>query len=218
MHMSNVRNMLAKVAPVYQAGLFGAGSLTTLDPSFKGMERIYLEDGCWIDWLPGWVKGADALFERLVTGRPWARRSRWMYDLQVLEPRMTDHWHVGCGYPLDCPEVDAMRLALAKHYAAPFDSVGFNLYRDGSDSIAWHRDRITADIVEPIVPLVSLGEPRQLRFRKVGGGKSRAFGFGHGDLLVTGGLTQRRWEHAVLKVAKAGPRISIGFRWGREPR
>jgi hypothetical protein len=31
---------------------------------------------------------------------------------------------------------------------------------------------------------------------------------------VTGGRTQRDWEHSVPKVAAAGPRISVAFRYG----
>lgn len=68
------------------------------------------------------------------------------------------------------------------------------------------------------MPLVSLGEPRKLHFRPRGGGPSRAFVIGRGDLLVTGGTAQRTWEHAVLKVAHAGARISIAFRTGLDPR
>ncbi|MGZ6140748.1 MAG: alpha-ketoglutarate-dependent dioxygenase AlkB, partial [Myxococcaceae bacterium] len=67
---------------------------------------------------------------------------------------------------------------------------------------------------DPIVALVSLGEPRKLLLRPRGGGPSRSFPLGHGDLLVTGGNAQRTWEHAVPKVARAGPRISIAFRHG----
>jgi alkylated DNA repair dioxygenase AlkB len=89
-----------------------------------------------------------------------------------------------------------------------------NLYRDGRDSVAWHRDRIAKEIEDPIVVLVSLGEPRRFLVRPHGGGRSRAFRLGRGDLLVTGGRFQREWEHSVPKVAKAGPRISIAFRHG----
>jgi len=35
---------------------------------------------------------------------------------------------------------------------------------------------------------------------------------GHGDLVVMGGSCQRSWEHAIPKVASAGPRISVQFR------
>ena len=45
-----------------------------------------------------------------------------------------------------------------------------------------------------------------------GGGDSLAFELGHGDLLVMGGSCQRTWEHAVPKVAHAGPRLSVQFR------
>jgi hypothetical protein len=54
--------------------------------------------------------------------------------------------------------------------------------------------------------------------RRHGGGRSRAFLLGHGDLFVTGGRTNREWEHSVPKVARAGPRISLAFRHGLDPR
>ena len=106
------------------------------------------------------------------------------------------------------------RASLSAHYEVQFDSVGINLYRDGADSVAWHRDRIPADIVDPVVALVSLGHPRTLLLRPHGGGRSRAFKLGRGDLLVTGGQTQRRFEHSVPKVKESGPRISLAFRHG----
>ena len=59
-----------------------------------------------------------------------------------------------------------------------------------------------------MVAIVSLGDPRRLALRPRGGGASLSFTMGHGDLLVMGGSCQRTWEHAVPKVATAGPRIS----------
>ena len=107
-----------------------------------------------------------------------------------------------------------MRIALSQRYGVAFDSVGLNLYRDGRDSVAWHRDRIAKDIDDPLVAIVSVGEPRRFLLRPVTGGHSRALLLGRGDLLVTGGTCQRTWQHTVPKVAKAGPRISITFRHG----
>jgi alkylated DNA repair dioxygenase AlkB len=111
-----------------------------------------------------------------------------------------------------------MRLILSDRYGVTIDSVGFNLYRDGKDSVAWHGDRIAREIAEPVVALVSLGEPRSFLLRPRGGGRSRRFLLGGGDLLVTGGRTQRDWQHSVPKVASAGPRISLAFRHGLERR
>lgn len=201
----------------YQPSLFGEPA-TSFDAAFTSLQRIHLDATAWIDLAPAWVTGEGRLFDELVPMKDWAQRTRWMYDHSVIEPRMTARWTLESGEPLAPPVLDRMRRALSARYGVEFDSAGFNLYRDGRDSVAWHRDKIRKEIDNPIVPLVSLGEPRKLMLRPRGGGPSRAFPVGHGDLLVTGGSTQRTWEHAVLKVARAGARMSIAFRYGQDPR
>jgi alkylated DNA repair dioxygenase AlkB len=163
------------------------------------------------------VSGADRLFEQILSGRDWQQRSRYMYDQRVLEPRLTAPWTLESGQPLEPPILEDIRLLLSSRYGRTFDSVGFNLYRDGRDSVAWHGDRIAKEIVDPIVALIALGEPRKFLLRPKGGGGSRAFLLGRGDLLVTGGTTQRTWEHSVPKVPVAGPRISLAYRHGMDP-
>jgi alkylated DNA repair dioxygenase AlkB len=154
----------------------------------------------------------------VVRMRNWGERTRWSYTRRVREPRLTAPWSLDSGRPLEPPILDAMRLTLSARYGVLFDSAGFNFYRDGRDSVAWHSDKIRREVEDPIIALVSLGEPRKFLLRPKGGGKSRAFNLGRGDLLVTGGAAQRTWEHAVPKVAHAGPRISIAFRHDLDPR
>ncbi|MEA2461710.1 MAG: hypothetical protein QOH90_1887, partial [Actinomycetota bacterium] len=182
------------------------------------LERVQLDPESWVDYVPAWVSGADALFEHLVGSLTWGQRSRKMYDRTVQEPRLTSLWRASSGDPLEPPSLETMRKLLGERYEIEFDSVGFNLYRDGRDSVAWHGDRITKEIEKPIVVLVSVGEPRRFLMRPKGGGSSKAFSLGSGALLVTGGLSQRTWEHSVPKVAKAGPRISIAFRHHLDPK
>jgi alkylated DNA repair dioxygenase AlkB len=140
-----------------------------------------------------------------------------MYDQRVREPRLTAPWNARSGEPLEPPILEEIRAALSGRYGRRFDSVGFNLYRDGHDSVAWHSDRIAKEIEDPIVALVSLGEPRKFQLRPKGGGPSRTFMLGRGDLLVTGGRTQRDWDHSVPKVRQAGPRISLAYRHDMDP-
>jgi alkylated DNA repair dioxygenase AlkB len=200
-----------------QSSLFDLGPLA-FDRTFSRLQRIHLDETAWIDVVPGWVNGSDALFQGLVEALPWAQRTRFLYEQHRIEPRLTAGWHAGRGTPLEPPLLEEMRAALSDRYGVRFDSAGFNLYRDGQDSVAWHRDKIPQRVHQPVVALVSLGEPRRFLLRPRGGGRSRPFPLGHGDLLVTGGETQRTWEHAVPKVAHAGPRISIAFRHGMDPR
>jgi alkylated DNA repair dioxygenase AlkB len=160
------------------------------------------------------MAGSDRAFEELLRNVAWGQRRRWMYDRHVDEPRLTSWQRIDGESGLPCRWLGEARTALSSYYEVEFDSVGLNLYRDGADSVAWHRDRIPAVIANPVVALVSLGEPRTFLLRPHGGGRSRTFRLGQGDLLVTGGQTQRRFEHSVPKVKASGPRMSLAFRHG----
>jgi alkylated DNA repair dioxygenase AlkB len=203
-----------------QRGLFDPTEAEPIsfDASFSAVRRIDLDSASWLDVQDGWVRGSDQLFEEILQARKWSQRTRRMYDGRVLEPRLTAPWNLRSGVSLEPAILDAMRLALSRRYGVVFDSIGFNLYRDGQDSVAWHGDKIFKDIEQPVVALVSLGEPRKFLLRPKGGGRSRSFHLGRGALLVTGGKTQRTWEHSVPKVAAAGPRISLAFRYGMDAR
>jgi alkylated DNA repair dioxygenase AlkB len=195
----------------WQPSLFALHEKPGVDRAFSTMQRVELDAESWVDHAPRWISGADRLFEDLLAGQKWEQRSRHMYDKRVLEPRLTAHWSAG-SESLVPPILEEIRKVLSEHYGREFDSAGFNLYRDGRDSVAWHADRIAKEIDDPIVALITLGHPRKFLLRPKGGGASRTFLPGAGDLLVTGGKTQRTWEHSIPKVAKAGPRISIAFR------
>jgi alkylated DNA repair dioxygenase AlkB len=200
-------------AVAWQPSLW-ANQSTVVDESFGGLKRIELDKDSWVDHCPGWMAGSDQAFAELLRDVAWSQRRRWMYEHQVDEPRLTSWQKIDERTLVAYEWLEDARASLSAHYDVRFDSVGFNLYRDGADSVAWHRDRIPPDIVDPLVALVSLGEPRKFLLRPEGGGKSRTFKLGRGDLLVTGGATQRRFEHSVPKVKAAGARMSIVFRHG----
>jgi len=185
-------------------------------PLGSSVRRTALARGAWVDLRPGWIAGADALFERLAAVVPWRAEKRYMYDRVVGVPRLL------CFYPerepLPDPLLEQARQRLDEHYGPelgePFRTAGLCLYRDGRDSVAWHGDTTGRGSTEDtMVAIVSLGAPRSLLLRPRGGGRALRHDLGHGDLLVMGGSCQRTWEHAIPKSAKAaGPRISVQFR------
>jgi alkylated DNA repair dioxygenase AlkB len=207
-------------AVAWQASLLDSATETQLDWSFSNLTRIRLDAASWVDHAPGWLAGSDELFADLLARIDWRQRSRHMYDTKVAEPRLTAAWRADSAAPLEPPLLECMREALSERYGVELDSMGLNLYRDGRDSVAWHRDRIAKEIAEPVVAIVSVGEPRRFLLRPREGRvrRTRRFLLGRGDLLVTGGACQREWEHSVPKIALAGPRISITFRHGMDPR
>jgi alkylated DNA repair dioxygenase AlkB len=180
------------------------------------LRRHQLSRGAWVDHLPGWVGGSDEVLRVLLDEVDWRAERRRMYDGEVDVPRLL-RWYAA-REPLPHELLTEARHRLTAHYAAelgePFVTAGMCLYRTGRDSVAWHGDTLGRSAhVDTMVAIVSFGSPRPLLLRPRGGGPSRRFALGHGDLIVMGGSCQRTWEHAVPKTARpVGPRVSVQFR------
>lgn len=199
----------------FQGSLLDTAETTSVGPLDR-LQRRELAHGAWVDVLPGWMSGADALFTRLQTQVRWRAEKREMYESVVDVPRLLCAF--GVGEDLPDPALTEARDALSAHYAdelgEPFVTAGLCYYRDGRDSVAWHGDRIgRGRDADTMVAILSLGAPRRLSLRPRDGGEQIGFVVGHGDLLVMGGSCQRTWDHAILKTAKpVGPRISVQLR------
>ena len=166
-------------------------------PLGSSVRRTALARGAWVDLRPGWIAGADALFERLAAAVPWRAEKRYMYDRVVEVPRLL------CFYPetepLPDPVLEDARQRLSEHYAEelgePFRTAGLCLYRDGRDSVAWHGDTIGRGSTEDtMVAILSLGTARPLLLRpragngadSVSAGGARASGTGAGAIGAVG--------------------------------
>jgi alkylated DNA repair dioxygenase AlkB len=194
-----------------------AGPVTSIEPLPGRLRRHELTAGAFIDVLPGWIKGSDAVFETLLTEVDWRAERRAMYDGVVDVPRLL-RWYGG-DETLPHPILTEAKATLNAHYADElgegFVSAGMCLYRDGRDSVAWHGDTLGRSArSDTMVAIVSFGSPRNLMLRpRAGGHETLRFPLGHGDLIVMGGSCQRTWEHAIPKTAKpVGPRVSVQFR------
>jgi len=200
-----------------QGSLLDLAETMELRSLAAGSERRLLAGGAWVDVRPGWLAGADELFDVLAREVPWHAERRQMYDNLVDVPRLTKFYAEGESLPH--PLLLRAREMLGDHYESElgerFRTAGLCLYRDGRDSVAWHGDRIgRAKDHDTMVAILSVGSPRPLLLRpRDGGAATMRLPLGHGDLVVMGGTCQRTWDHAIPKTAKdVGPRISIQFR------
>jgi alkylated DNA repair dioxygenase AlkB len=197
--------------PIWQPSLFAQGE-PRADPDFSSLVRHQLDETAWVDHVPGWLDGADTLFEDLMRSTPWEATTQELYGKIMVTPRLVARWTSAEDIQALPPVIERMRELLVARYKRPFDSVGANLYRDGRDSVAWHGDHIPVRIVDPVVATVSLGHPRRFVMRPREERTALSLALGMGDLVVMGGSSQRTWLHAVPKVASAGPRISVAYR------
>lgn len=144
----------------HQRSLFASGELEfpRIRASWQQLDRRSA-----VLYEPGWVQGSEPLFDRLVGEMPWRSVERPMYDRIVAVPRLictVDPTDLETEHPL-------ARTSRAVCAALGMSSgpIGLNLYRNGGDSVAWHRDRLGAARASSTVALVSLGSPRTLALR-----------------------------------------------------
>src|SRR2546423_15028175 len=123
-----------------QGSLFGETDELALGP-LGALRRTPLSEGAWIDVLPGWLTGADTLFERLAEHVPWHAERRRMYDRMVDVPRLLCFYDEDTALPE--PVLERARSALGAHYpkelGEPFRPAGLWFYRYGRASWSWTR-------------------------------------------------------------------------------
>jgi alkylated DNA repair dioxygenase AlkB len=191
-----------------QQTLFGCGA-PSFDPDLKGLRRLELSGGAWVEHQPGWLEGHEAVFRELECSTRWQQQRRTMYDREVDVPRLVAR------APLESPVgrvLASLAAQLARRYQRAFTNISVAQYRDGRDSVAFHGDKVGPLVDDCVIATVSVGARRRFLLKPSSGGTSLGFELGWGDLFVMGGACQRAWQHAVPKCAHADPRISIMFR------
>ena len=188
-------------------------------------------DGGAVEFRPHYidVRTADRLLDTLQSGPDvhWRHDDIVMFGRRVRQPRLTA-WIADPGVtyrysgltlePQTWPRPLAeLRTRLARDLHTAFNSVLANLYRDGDDSMGWHRDNESELGPEPVIASLSLGETRyfDLRHRHYRENELpvQRFELQSGDLIVMRGATQQNWHHRVPKQkARGGARINLSFR------
>ena len=173
------------------------------------------------EWLS--AAEADALLAKLEARNDWTQGRIRMFGREILEPRLTFfEGDPGVRYtyahrPLDglgwTPELEALRERFARDFGIKTNTVLANLYRDGQDSMGWHRDDEPELGHDPLVVSLSLGATRDFDVRRDADRWTQRFALGHGDLLIMGSKSQTQWTHSIPKRLKVNIfRINLTFR------
>jgi alkylated DNA repair dioxygenase AlkB len=200
---------------LWQPSLLGQVDETgepSFDAAFPRTQRRELGAGAWVEVVPNWCSGHDALFTRVLEAGGWQQHSMRMYGERVEQPRLRAHWGTA-DLPVGLAVLHEAVEQLSRRYRAPLERVTANLYRDGDDAVAWHGDRELRDRDRAVVAVLTLGTARAFHLRPKGGGASVRLLPQPGDLVVMGGTCQRTWDHAVPRTRRStGSRICVMFR------
>jgi alkylated DNA repair dioxygenase AlkB len=168
-------------------------------------------------WLSDYE--SSSLFALAKHRLPWAQREVSLFGRRVMQPRLVAL--VGQAYsysglvmeaqPIP-PWAERFRSQVSIELGQNFNSILFNLYRDGLDSMGWHSDDERALGDKPVIASLSVGAARDFLIRPKGGRAVR-HSLKHGDLLVMPSGFQETHQHCVPKmVSVRAPRINVTFR------
>lgn len=169
-------------------------------------------------------KLADQYQNQLTTKLEWKHEPIQMFGKMVMQPRLTALYgdegrpYGYSGISMN-PNAWTLELKEIKDRLQEFTGVEFthvlcNYYRDGQDSMGWHRDNEAVLGKNPSIASVSFGATRifQIRNYETKGHKIDIL-LTHGGLLMMSGESQHHWEHQIPKTKKVlGPRINLTFR------
>lgn len=198
--------------------------------SLFGSDEYYEFPEQLLEYTDQFLRGKEAteLQENLMHSTPWKQNTQKMYDKTVLTPRLTawygdssKMYHLGNNdFTVNewSPELLALKEKIETYSEHKFNSVLLNLYRDGNDSVAWHRDKESELGNRPVIASISLGQVRNFDFRKVDNHQQKySIALGNGSLLIMKGDLQVNWEHRIAKSSKLmKPRINLTFRFIKE--
>src|SRR6185369_8090553 len=95
-----------------------------------------------------------------------------------------------------------------------YNSVLLNLYRDGHDSMGWHRDNEKELGTNPVIRSASFGGTRVMKFKHASLKNCKEeIELSNGSFLLMKGSTQHYWYHSIPKTNKmVSKRINLTFR------
>ncbi len=169
-------------------------------------------------------KISDHYLEKLKTSLDWKQEPIRMFGKLVMQPRLTSlYGDEGRPYGYSgismtpgiwTAELKEMKKKLREFTGIEFTHVLCNYYRDGQDSMGWHRDNEAVLGKNPSIASVTFGATRMFQIRNYETKDHKIeIPLSHGSLLMMSGESQHHWEHQIPKTKKTlGPRINLTFR------
>lgn len=177
-----------------------------------------------LEYIPAFLERAEAdlALASLWKDLEWAQTAITLFGRKVMQPRLVawygepDAFYSYSGLSLKPnpwhPLLKELKHRIEAQTGHWFNSVLANAYRDGKDSMGWHRDDEKELGPRPLIASLSLGGERRFLLREERQ-KSVGLTLEHGSLLVMRGECQRKFQHSLPKTRRqAGLRINLTYR------
>ena len=177
-------------------------------------------------FYPGFFNKTDSdhYYQQLLQNVNWKQEPIKMFGKEIMQPRLTawfgaaDKRYSYSGITMQPTDWNTLLLSIKQKIESVamvnFTGALLNQYRDGRDSMGWHRDNEKELGTNPVIGSVSFGATRKFQLRNYRDKTIvRNINLTHGSFLLMRGATQHNWEHQVPKTSEdPGARINITFR------
>lgn len=167
---------------------------------------------------------SNKYFNALLNEIQWKQEPIKIVGKEVMQPRLTA-WYgdTNKSYRYSgitmhphawITPLTAIKQKIESIAGVTFTSALLNLYRNGSDSMGWHRDNEKELGDVPVIGSVSFGATRTFQFRNYKTKKDlKSIELSNGSFLLMRGRTNHFWEHQLPKTnLPVHERINITFR------
>lgn len=167
---------------------------------------------------------SNNFYKKLINEIEWKQEPVYIYGKEIMQPRLTA-WYGDSGKEIHYSGISmeprpwsrtllVIKERIEKHLQLKFTSALLNQYRDGNDSLGWHRDNEKELGINPTIASVSFGVSRTFFIRNYKNKKEKYnIELEHGSLLIMKKETQHFWEHSIPKRKRViEPRVNITFR------
>ncbi len=166
----------------------------------------------------------ETIYQQLIDTISWKQEPIMIAGRSIMQPRLTA-WYGDTDKPYSYSGItmyphgwtallQSIRERVEQTAGHGFSSALLNYYRDGKDSMGWHRDNEKELGPNPVIASLSFGATRIFHLKHIADKKLvRKIPLTTGSLLLMKGSTQYHWLHSIPKVSDLrGGRINITFR------
>ncbi len=169
------------------------------------------------------IQEADAYLESLLNKIAWQHDEAVIHGKHIVTRRQVA-WYGDAAFEYTysnttkraLPWTDELLLLKEKAQQTSgetFNSCLLNLYRDGSEGMAWHSDAEKDLKKNGAIASLSFGAERKFSFKHRKSKQSVSLVLQHGSLLVMKGTTQTYWTHSLPPTKTIHtPRVNLTFR------
>ena len=181
------------------------------------MAALLLDDNdAKLRYIPGFAQ--DCSIDEILSDTVLRQNQIQVFGKMHLEPRLTAWYGPPYKYAniqweeQNMPSaIQALCIQVSAACNFDFNAVLLNYYRDGNDSMGWHRDN-EQELDHRFIASLSLGETRIFKIRNRSTKATLDVALEHGSLLIMENM-QVAYEHALPKRRKAhNPRLNLTFR------